>query len=329
MTGGAERGPGERGRPERAPGDGPVYVLPPYPPYPETDEVDLMDYVRAVYARRRLVLAVVLACTLASVAVALLLPPYYRATAVIAPVQDDTNANLSGLMGQLGGLAPLTGMSVGTPDDTQKRIAILTSRAFTRRIVEENDLMPVLFADRWDAARKGWKKGEEVPTLWDAYRLFDDIREVEQDPKTGLVTVSILWGDPELAANWVRLHIDTLNRYLQAQAVREAQDSIAYLMDQVDKTSNVEMRQTLFNLVEAQTKKSMLARVREDFAFKVIDPPIPPDKRARPQRTLIVVGAFVASCLLAVVWALVAEFAAGNRRREGEPPPAPPATTPR
>jgi len=323
MTGGAERGPGEQGRPERAPGDGPVYVLPPYPPYGDTDEVDLMDYVRAVIARRRLVLAVVLVCTLASVAVAFLLPPYYRATAVIAPVLDDSSSAMSGIMGQLGGLAPLAGMPLGAPDDTQKRIAILTSRAFTKKIVEENDLMPVLFADRWDAAAKRWKAGEDPPDMWDAYRLFDDIREVEQDPKTGLVTVSIEWGDPEVAANWVRLHIDTLNRYLQAQAVREAEDSIAYLMDQVDKTSNVEMRQTLFNLVEAQTKKAMLAQVREDFAFKVIDPPIPPDERARPRRTLIVVGAFFASCLLAVVWALVAEFAGGGRRREDGP--APPA----
>jgi len=323
----------ERGPAERAPGDGPVYVYPPYPPpYPEGDEVDLMDSIRVVYARRRVVLGIVAVCTLAAVAVAYLLPPVYRATAVIAPVEEDASGGLTGLMGQLGGLAPLAGVSLGGPNNTQQQIAILTSRAFTAKVVRENDLMPVLFADLWDPAAKRWTvPDDEVPDLWDAYRAFDDIRDVSEDPKTGLVTVAIEWGDPEVAAQWVRLYIDTLNHYLQAEAVREAEDSIAYLLDQVDKTSNVEMRQTLFNLVEAQTKKAMLARVRDDFAFKVIDPPVAPDKRARPRRTLIVVVAFLASGVVAVVWALVAEFAARGRRRGGDGDAgaaAPPAGTP-
>jgi uncharacterized protein involved in exopolysaccharide biosynthesis len=311
--GSVERGPGARG--ERAPGDGPVYVLPPYPPYAEADEVDLMDYARALWARRRLVLSVVAVCTLVSVAVAFLLPPVYRATAVIAPVEDDSTTGLSALMGQLGGLAPLTGLPVTQSDNTQKDMAILTSRAFTARLVEDNHLMPILFADEWDAGAGRWKvPADEAPTMWDAYREFDEIRNVEQDPKTGLVTVSIEWGDPKVAAAWVQLHIDTLNRHLQQDAVKEAEDSIAYLTEQVERTSNVEMRQTLYNLVEAQTKNAMLARVREDYAFKVIDPPVPPDERARPRRTLIVVGTLLASTLLAAVWALVAEFTARARR---------------
>lgn len=320
-----DRGPGERGPGERGRGEGPVYVLPPYPPYPEADEVDLMDYLRALWARRRLVLSVVAACTLVAVAVAFLLPPAYRATAVIAPVEDDQAGGLTALMGQLGGLAPLAGVPMTTSDETQKQIAILTSRAFTAKLVEENHLMPILFADDWDAAAGRWKvPPDEVPTMWDAFRAFDDIRDVEQDPKTGLVTVSIEWGDPEVAAAWVQLHIDMLNRHLQQEAVREAEDSIAYLTGQVERTSNVEMRETLYNLVEAQTKTAMLARVREDFAFKVIDPPLAPDERASPRRTLIVVATFLASLLVAGVWALVAEFAARGRRpaRPGDPGPA-------
>jgi len=331
---GPERGPVDRGPVDRGRGEGPVYVLPPYPPYPEADEVDLMDYIRALYARRRLILAVVTTCTLIAVVVSLLLPPIYRATAVIAPVEDDSTGGLTALMGQLGGLAPLAGMPMTGSDETQQQIAILTSRAFTAKLVEENHLMPILFADDWDAAAGRWKvRPDEAPTMWDAYREFDEIRAVEQDPKTGLVTVSIEWGDPEIAAAWVQLHIDALNRHLQQEAVREAEDSIAYLTEQVERTSNVEMRQTLYNLVEAQTKKAMLARVRDDFAFKVIDPPVAPDERAWPRRTLIVVGAFLASTLLAAVWALIAEFAGRGRRaarpEDADPTPSGPGPAPR
>jgi uncharacterized protein involved in exopolysaccharide biosynthesis len=325
-----EGGPARPGGSGSGAGEGPVYVYPPYPPYPEADEVDLLESVRAVYARRWPIVGFVGLCCAVAAVVALLLPPVYRATAVIAPVDEESRGGLSGLVGQFGGLAPLAGVSLGAPDNTRQQIAILTSRAFTAKLVEENDLMPVLFAELWDPAAKRWTvPDDEMPDMWDAYRAFQGIREVDEDPKTGLVTVSIEWGDPEVAATWVRLHIDTLNRYLQAEAVREAEKSIAYLMDQVDKTSNVEMRQTLFNLVESQTKKAMLARVREDFAFKVIDPPVAPDRRARPRRTLIVVMTFLASGLLAVMGALVAEYVARGRRRPGgEPGGGTPGTGP-
>jgi uncharacterized protein involved in exopolysaccharide biosynthesis len=118
----------------------------------------------------------------------------------------------------------------------------------------------------------------------------------------------------------VALHVDGVNRHLQAEAVREAEDSIAYLMEQVGRTSDVELRQTLFKLVESQTKQAMLARVRDDFAFKVIDPPVPPDRRARPRRALMVAVTLVGSTLAAVFLALVLE--AWRRPPRAQAPPA-------
>jgi uncharacterized protein involved in exopolysaccharide biosynthesis len=296
----------------------PVYVL---PAYGAEDEVDLRDYVRAVLARRRLIAGIVAACTALAVVVSLVMTPVYEATAVIAPVDDQREGALAGLANQFGGLATLAGVPVGGSDRTQERIAILTSRAFTAQLVEENDLLPQLFPDLWDPERGAWRvPPDEVPTLWDAYRRFEKIRRVDEDPKTGLVQVSIEDPVPERAARWVALHVDGVNRHLQAEAVREAEDSIAYLMEQVGRTSDVELRQTLFKLVESQTKQAMLARVRDDFAFKVIDPPVPPDRRARPRRALMVAVTLVGSTLAAVFLALVLE--AWRRPPRAQAPPA-------
>jgi len=305
--------PGER------PG-GPVYVVAGYGP---EDEVDLRETLRVLATRWRFIAGFVAACTLLSVVVALVLPRMYRAKAVLAPVHEDgSGGDLGGMMGQLGGLASLAGLPSANADPTQERIAILTSRAFTTQLVRDNDLMPVLFADRWDAARGAWKgTGDEVPTLWDAYRKLNDLRQVDLDSKTGLVTLTIDWTDPEVAAQWVRLHVDGVNRRVQADAVREAERSVAYLMEQVEKTSNVELRETLFNLVEAQTKKAMLARARDDYAFRVIDPPVAPDLPDHPRRRFIVALALVGSALVAVFAALVLEYL----RRPSGPGPKPPA----
>jgi len=313
------------GPPGERPG-GPVYVVAGYGP---EDEVDLREYLRVVAARWRYIAGFIVVCTLLAVGVALLLPRVYRATAVLAPVHDENTGDLGGVMGQLGGLASLAGLQSATSDPTQERIAILTSRAFTTDLVRENDLMPVLFADRWDPARGAWKEsGDDAPTPWDAYRKLDDLRQVSLDNKTGLVTLSIDWTDPEVAARWVRLHVDGVNRRVQADAVREAERSVAYLMGQVEKTSNVELRETLFDLVEAQTKKAMLARVRDDYAFRVIDPPVAPDRPDRPRRRVIVALALVGSTLVAVFAALVLEYLGRPPRPAPRPPAGPEAPAP-
>jgi uncharacterized protein involved in exopolysaccharide biosynthesis len=310
--------PGER------PG-GPVYVVAGYGP---EEEVDLRDYLRVLAVRWRFIAGFVAACTLLAVVVALVLPRQYRAEAVLAPVRDESTGDLGSVMSQLGGLASLAGLQANPSDPTAERIAILTSRVFTTELVRENDLLPVLFADEWDAARGAWKvTGDDVPTVWDAYRKFEDIRRVSLDGKTGLVTLSIDWTDPEVAARWVRLHVNGVNRRVQADAVREAERSIAYLMEQVEKTSNVELRATLYNLVEAQTKKAMLARVRDDYAFRVVDPAVAPDKPDRPRRGVIVALAVVGSTLAAVFGALLTEYLRRPRRPGGGPavPPEAPS----
>lgn len=313
--------------PGEGPG-GPVYVVAGYGP---EAEVDLREALRSLAAHWRLMAGFVAACTLLVAGATLLLPDVYRATAVLAPVQDEGTGEPGGVAGRLGGLASMAGLQPGGADPTAERMAILTSRAFTVALVKKYDLLPVLFADRWDAGRGAWKvRGDKVPSLWDAYRALADVRQVDLDAKTGLVTLSIDWTDPEVAARWVRLHVEEVNRRVQADAVREAERSIAYLMGQVDKTSNVELRATLFNLVEAQTKKAMLARVRDDYAFRVIDPPAAPDVPVRPRRRLIVALALAGSALAAVLGVLVLESLRRPRRPEAKaggaaPPGAPPA----
>jgi uncharacterized protein involved in exopolysaccharide biosynthesis len=316
------------GPPGERPG-APVYVVAGYGP---EEEVDLRDYLRVIVGRWRFIAGFVAACTLLSVVVALLLPREYRAVAVLAPVRDEGSGDLGGVMSQLGGLASLAGLQAAPSDPTAERMAILTSRAFTTELVRDNHLMPELFADQWDAARGAWKVDEDkVPSDWDAFRKFKGIRQVNMDTKTGLVTLSIDWTDPEVAARWVRLHVAGVNRRVQADAVREAERSIAYLMEQVAKTSNVELRATLFNLVEAQTKKAMLARARDDYAFRVVDPPVAPDKPDHPRRRVIVSLALVGSAVVAVFGALLLEYLRPRKPKDGpaapptEPPAAPPA----
>jgi len=72
---------------------------------------------------------------------------------------------------------------------------------------------------------------------------------------SGLVTISIDWKDPELAAEWANNLIVRLNKKLRTLAVTEAESSINYLQEQLQQTSVVDMHQVLYRLIESETQK--------------------------------------------------------------------------
>nr|WP_258539259.1 Wzz/FepE/Etk N-terminal domain-containing protein [Dissulfurirhabdus thermomarina] len=289
----------------------------------EEEEVDLAALWGVLCRRRRLLAGVTLLAAAAALLAALLLPPVYRAEVLLAPVTDqDQDARLSSLASRFGGLAAMAGVDIGgTESSKAEAVATLTSRSFTEAFIKEEKLLPVLFADEWDTEKRRWKAAdpEDRPTLWDAWRRFDeDVRFVEEDRKTGLVTLAVEWTDPELAARWANELVRRVNARLRERAVAEARRSIDYLERELRKTDVVELQQAIYRLIEGQIKTIMLANVREEYAFRVIDPAAPPREKERPRRALIVVGGTLGGGLLALFLAFFLEFLDRQRERADE-----------
>jgi uncharacterized protein involved in exopolysaccharide biosynthesis len=57
----------------------------------------------------------------------------------------------------------------------------------------------------------------------------------------------------------------------------------------------------------------MMAEVKENFAFKVLDPPIVPDQKIKPKRTQMVILALVASLFLGIFVAFFKEYLAKRK----------------
>ena len=263
-----------------------------------TGQITLDAVFRAAWRRRWLMLACVVACTGLAAAAAWIMTPKYRVSAVMIPVKgDDTKSALSSVMGQLGGLASLAGAALSGGGNKDEYVEYLRSHDFTARFIEDEKLLPVLFYRKWDAQRGRWNVDDpdDIPTVSDGVELFDrGVRSVQEDRRTGLVTLTILWRDREQAAKWANLLVERVNRDLRQRAIAESEASIAYLNSELAKTSAVELRQSLFRLFENQTKTIMFARVRAQYAFKVIDPAFVPDadKFVRPKRlAMILIGA--------------------------------------
>jgi uncharacterized protein involved in exopolysaccharide biosynthesis len=72
------------------------------------------------------------------------------------------------------------------------------------------------------------------------------------------------------------------NQYLRDKAIREAERNIQYLNEQASRTNVVEAQKAIYSLLESEINKEMVARGRDEYALKVIDPAFVPERPSSP-----------------------------------------------
>lgn len=305
----------------------------------DRDELTLADLGDAIRARWRTIGLVGATITAAGFLYAILATPLYTASTVVIRADEDENA-LSSLTSGLGSIAALAGVNVRTGSSSREaNLAVLQSRELGEQFMVEQSVLPYLFPEQWDADSATWRVGQPTffgrvmlgfsrwlaatsgdegwtgprsePSVGAAYERFNRIRRISQDPRTSLTTVSFVFRDPDLAATWANEYVALANRAIREQAVEESSRALKYLNDTVDQTRLVGLRETIFRLVQTHLERITLANVREEFAFRVIDKAVTPERRSFPQRSLVV----MASALLGGVVGVGVAFALQLRTR--------------
>lgn len=258
------------------------------------EEVTLADQMRTLWRRKWLIVGVTVVTTAIATAIVFLMPKEYEASVLVMPVSDSGarggfGGGLSSLASQFGGLASLAGLSIGDNGKKSESIAVLQSEALTESYINQNHLLPILFWNKWDTKSLTWleTRPDKVPTLWKANEFFrKHVREVTTNTKTGLVTITITWTDPKLAATWANGIVSLTNEYLRSKGIRESERNIQFLNGEAEKSNVVEVRQAIYSILQAEINKEMLARGTDEYALKVIDPAVPPELAAYPVRRL-------------------------------------------
>jgi uncharacterized protein involved in exopolysaccharide biosynthesis len=295
---------------------------------PATQLIDLREFFRILGAYRWLIAGIVITGTVLTVVVALLMPNIYRADTLLAPNEEQTGGGLSSLAEQYGGLAALAGVDLmdGSEEKTTLGLAVLNSRKFISDFVKRHDILVELFAaegwdresgeliidpDEYDVEAETWVRKvrlprKVVPSMQEAYEKFtEDVLTIGQNSRTGYVTITVEHYSPYVAKQWVTWLVEDLNETIMQKDVHEAKQAIEYLNEQIKATSLAELRSVFSRLIEEQTKTIMLAAVTDEYLFKTVDPPVAPEEKIRPKRSIIVLlGAFLSGvvALLLVVF---------------------------
>ncbi len=274
------------------------------------DEIDLRELWARIVAGKWWILLSMVLFGGAAAGWAVLQPNIYQSKAVLAPASEQSGGGLSALASQFGGLASLAGVSLpaGKADNTAIAMEVLKSRVFLTRFIRQHQLEVSLMAAKgwnresgeliidpkvYDAAGQRWVRDVDPPQTpepsdWELYKAFKDILKVSQDKQTGLVSVSIEHVSPILAQKWVEWLVQDLNAYLRQKDVDDAQKQIDYLKAELAKTQLADMQKVFYSLIEQNTKVIMLANVRDEYAFKTLDPAVVPEEKVKPKRFLVV-----------------------------------------
>jgi uncharacterized protein involved in exopolysaccharide biosynthesis len=258
--------------------------------------------------RKWLFLSVLLLTVAAASSYAFLATPTYRVTVKMMPRQGDSPAaGLGSLMGQLGGLASLAGIGVGSSVDEQEAIAWLKSRALFETFSKREGLTPLLFPKAWNSTLQQWRPNlKRQPTADDAWTYFDRrMRVVDQDLKTRLITLEFTWRNREQAAAWANELVRLANEELRERALRESEASLGSLKEQLTQADTLELRNSIYQLMQVQVSRKVLAKSRPEYALAVLDPAVVPDADhfTSPKRLLAIlvsipVGMFLGGCIV-------------------------------
>lgn len=285
-----------------------------------SEEIDLRAAVSTLWANKTRIAIIVLFFTLSAAAISFVIPEVYRAEVILVSADNDQTAG--GLASQFGGAAALFGVDIGARGGEKIRTALATlrSRDYIGRFIDNNEVLVPLFAGRWNKKTStgvidsrlyneledAWLSVDGQPTRPEAIREFLKILEISgPELETGLVTVAINFHNPVLAAEWANALVFEINREIKERDVEEAENAITYLRTQLESTQLVEMQRVFYDLIESQTRVSMLADVRDEYVFRVIDPAVVPDVKSTPQRALITIFGMLLGLIFSISYAFI------------------------
>lgn len=273
----------------------------------------LADYLVVLSGRWKLIVLIIAFHVALAIAISLILTPVYRSEVIVAAVPEDSSGGLlSTMASQFGSLGELITNPSQNALGKSDLIALLSSKALADQFIVDRNLKSIIFYEKWDIDRQKWNvdRPDAIPSRTDTIRKFrESILNISEARRTtGLVTVSVEWIDPEIAAEWATEYVQFANEKIRQRTISEAQQSIEYLQSEIEKTNIVELKHSIYKLIEAQINRIMIANVREEYAFRVIDTAFVSDRddEVSPNRLLIVLFGLLMGSFIGVATAVLA-----------------------
>lgn len=193
------------------------------------------------------------------------------------------------------------GFVMGTTHDNYNEVvrARLASRDFTMRFLDEKNVYRFFYPEQWLEEKQRWEQGFSPDRGHVMTRFRDEVRSIVRDEETDIVTVAMVWPDPAVARDWANQYVASFNEFMRERTMLDVERKQAFLEKELRRSDVLEIQQSLYRLIEAQTAIAMLASAREEYVLEIIDPAALPYRSFNMSRKKRIVIGGVAGGLLA------------------------------
>lgn len=278
------------------------------------DAIDIKNILSIIWKKKNIVIAITFVSAILSVAYSLSLPNIYKSNALLLPeAQEDS---LSSKIGTLSPIASFAGITLPNNQVSKSKEAIERIKSFeffSNFFLPNIKLENLMAVDKWlplknqivykkslfDAEKNAWVRNVQypytkIPSDQEAYEVFKKILFVNEGVKTQFVNISIEHFSPYISQKWVQIIIEEINESMREEDKNNAKNSIDYLNSLTNSNNIQSINEVSFLLLEQQMQILMLASSNDNYIYKVIDPPIVPEIKIKPNRAIIcIIGTFL------------------------------------
>ena len=299
-------------------------------PNDSDDEIDLRELFYVLLEGKWIIVSLTAFVSIIGVIFSLLLPNIYQSNTMLVPV--NSSSGISGALGSYSGLAGLAGISLpsgGDEGNSAKAIQKISSLSFFENNILPNIHLPDLMAVKswnsktntltfdesiYDTSSNSWIRDysypqQQIPSSQESYTVFKQHLSLNEDKKSGFITLSIKHRSPFVAKQWVELVVNEVNAFYRQKDKSESEKAINYLNQQISMTGLSEIKQVLAQLLQEETKKLTLIEANQYYVFDYIDPPAVMEKKSEPKRSLICILSALLGGMLSVLFVLIRHYA--------------------
>ncbi|OGJ86680.1 MAG: hypothetical protein A2268_13315 [Candidatus Raymondbacteria bacterium RifOxyA12_full_50_37] len=266
------------------------------------DEIDLIQALILFWNYRSVIIAGTMFVSIIGLVYAFLATPIYHSNAVVAPKESQKSNSASAVLSQLGGFGGSVASQLGLGNTNMDRIGIiLQGRDLAQKVIEENRLMPILYADKWDTVKGKWNTEDtsSIPKLWQGIeKLRTIILKISIDDKKNVITIGADHKNPIMAKQIVDFYLTALNARLREDIVQESRRNQIYLTSQLHNAADPIIKDKIRDLVASEIEKSMLVSTQ---SIDIIEKTFVPNIKSRPKRKMILMTSFFLGLFFSII----------------------------
>jgi LPS O-antigen subunit length determinant protein (WzzB/FepE family) len=290
-------------------------------PYEDNDSINIIEIFSLFWTNKFKIIFITLIFSVCGVIYSLSLPNIYKSSAVLMTVEDNSSSSGNSLLSQYGSIASFAGISLpsSSADKADYAIELIQSRQMLKRLLKKYDANKIraklMAVDEYDPVSKkityNKKIYNEVSGEWLNYNTFTGLSypsyleiyrtsyrnlKLRKDKITGFLIIEFTHKSPEFASEFIKIAVQELNLITKEIDYKKALLSLEYLKNELEKSPQVEIKNSINSLISSQLNTMMLSSVNEDYLLKYLDEPYAPEIKFSPKRSVI--------CILAAIFGL-------------------------